>query len=307
MLRNLLLGLSHNKLFRRAVVAFTPTRRLVSQFVAGETVEDALVAIRSLVSDGLMATVDHLGEGTTNPAQAQAAAQAYLPLLDALSQEGLADRVEVSVKLSALGLSLPDGEQVALANLRLIAQRAHEVGTTVTLDMEDHATADATLAVLAAIRDEYPQTGAVLQAYLRRTPADCRRLASARSRVRLCKGAYDEPSEVALRSAGEIRSQYLECLRILMKGDGYPMVASHDPVLIEAALGYAELLDRTPDSYEFQMLYGIRVAEQKRLADAGHRVRIYVPFGTDWYGYFMRRLAERPANLLFFMRAVVGR
>ena len=305
MLRQVLMAMGGSDVCRRMIVGFPATAAVVAKFVPGETIDECLDVVRRLADQGLHATIDHLGEDTTTPAQASAAVDTYVTLLRRLAEAGLADRAEVSVKLSALGQALPDGDAVALANARTICAAAAEAGTTVTLDAEDHTTTDRTHATLAALREEFPTTGIVLQAYLHRCPDDCERLAVAGSRVRLCKGAYDEPASVAHRGRREVDESYLSCLRILMKGDGYPMVASHDPRMIAAAGEYADLLDRTDDSYEYQMLYGIRPDEQVRLASEGHRVRVYVPFGTDWYGYYMRRLAERPANLVFFARALL--
>lgn len=307
MLRSTMLAVSRNDLVRRTMVAFPPTRSVVERFVAGETLDDCIRAVRKLKNAGLLATIDHLGEDTTNEAQATATADAYLTLLRRLAAEGLADMAEVSIKLTAVGLVLPGGHELAIENASRICAAAREVGTTVTVDMEDHTVTDATLAAVDALRETYPETGTVLQAYLHRTPADCRRYNTEGVRIRLCKGAYDEPSSVAIRDRKAIDEAYQACLRILMKGDGYPMVASHDPRMIQAALAYADLVGRSPDSFELQMLYGIRTDEQRRLAGLGHRMRVYVPYGTDWYGYFTRRLAERPANLLFFGRALIGR
>jgi proline dehydrogenase len=185
-----------------------------------------------------------------------------------------------------------------------ICAAAAAAGTTVTLDAEDHTTTDSTLEILAELRKDHPGTGAVLQAYLRRTEGDCRELATTGSRVRLCKGAYAEPESVAYQSALDVDKAYVRCLNILMSGDGYPMIATHDPRLIAIAEDRARWFDRSADEFEFQMLYGIRPEEQARLAAAGHTVRVYVPYGDQWYGYLMRRLAERPANVAFFGRAL---
>jgi proline dehydrogenase len=173
--------------------------------------------------------------------------------------------------------------------------------------MEDHTTVDSTLAVLAELRRRFPATGAVLQSYLYRTEDDCRALAGEGSRVRLVKGAYKEPASVALQDKHEVDRAYVRCLKILMAGEGYPMIGSHDPRLVAITQSLARRHGRKSDEYEYQMLYGIREAEQLRLAAAGHRMRVYVPYGTDWYGYFMRRLAERPANLGFFLRSLATR
>jgi proline dehydrogenase len=212
----------------------------------------------------------------------------------------------VSLKLSALGQALPrDGEKIALENAHTICAKARDVGAWVTVDAEDHTTTDSTLSIVRDLRTDFDWLGTVLQAYLRRTAADCREFAAAGARIRLCKGAYDEPASVAFRERAEVTDSYLRCLRILMSGSGYPMVASHDPEIIDAVPALVSEFGRGADDFEYQMLFGIRDDEQRRLADAGHHVRVYVPFGTQWYGYFVRRLAERPANLTFFLRALV--
>ena len=307
MLRSAMLAVSRNNAVKRAVVGFGPTSRVVDRFVAGEALDDCVAAVRRLVGAGLLATVDHLGEDTTTEALASATTESYLELLRRLDAEGLSSACEVSVKMTALGLELPGGLEIAADNAGRICAAARSAGTTVTVDAEDHTVTDAVLDITDALRETYPETGTVLQAYLHRTPADCRRYARDGVRIRLCKGAYDEPASVAHRSRQAVDAAYLECLRILIKGGGYPMVATHDPLMIEQALAYADVAGRAPDTFELQMLYGIRTDEQARLAALGHRMRVYVPYGIDWYGYFTRRLAERPANLLFFGRALVGR
>jgi proline dehydrogenase len=304
-LRSLILAAAGNETIHGLVATAPLSRDVVNRFVAGRTVTDAVAATRGLVGDGLNVTLDHLGEDTTDTSQAQDTVTAYLALLDALSAAGLTEHAEVSVKLTAVGLLLdPD---LALANARRICATAAAVGTTVTLDMEDHTSTDATLGVLATLRRDHPNTGAVLQAYLRRTEADCRALAGSGSRVRLCKGAYAEPDSVAFSDTGEVDRSYVRCANVLLAGDGYPMFATHDPRLIRIIGERTQWYDRKPGSYEYQMLYGIRPAEQRRLAGLGETVRVYVPYGVQWYGYLMRRLAERPANLAFFLRALAGR
>jgi proline dehydrogenase len=173
--------------------------------------------------------------------------------------------------------------------------------------MEDHTTTDQTLATLRELRKDFPETGAVLQAYLHRTEADCRALASEGSRVRLCKGAYNEPETVAFQSREDVDKSYVRCLKVLMAGQGYPMIASHDPRLIDIAGALATRHGRTQGSYEFQMLFGIRPDEQRRLAEAGEKVRVYLPYGDEWYGYLMRRLAEKPSSLALFLRSLVSK
>jgi proline dehydrogenase len=303
-MRSVILAASRNARVKQVVATAPISRSVVRRFVPGETADDAVRAARELAAQGLAVSLDHLGEDTTDLEQAAAAAKASVEVLDRLAAEGLTPAAEVSIKLSALGQALPgDGEQIALGHAHLICAAAERAGTMVTLDMEDHTTTDSTLRILAELRRDFPRTGGVLQAYLRRTESDCRDLATAGSRVRLCKGAYEEPESVAFRDRHEVDLSYVRCLALLMAGAGYPMVATHDPRLIAIAASRG----RHPGTYEFQMLYGIRPHEQHRLAALGHTVRIYVPYGVEWYGYLMRRLAERPANVGFFLRALASR
>ena len=307
LLRQPILLLARSQGVKKLVSTMTVSSGIVTSYVPGETTADAVGATSGLVDDGLRVTLDYLGEDTTDVAQADATVAAYKDVLAELSRRGLAAHAEVSVKLSAIGQALPEvGRKLAEENVRRICRAARDVGTTVTLDMEDHTTTDHTLATLMELRKDFPETGAVLQAYLHRTEEDCRTLAHEGSRVRLCKGAYNEPPEVAFTERHEIDKSYVRCLKVLMAGDGYPMVATHDPRMIRIASALATSSGRMPGTYEFQMLYGIRPTEQKRLAAAGEKVRVYVPYGGEWYGYLMRRLAERPANLTFFLRSLVS-
>jgi proline dehydrogenase len=308
-LRQVLLQAARSARVRDLVEATPVTRGVVRRYVAGTETFDAVTVCADLLGTGRTATLDHLGEDTTDLATARAVRDAYREVLHALSDAGLTDggRVEVSVKLSAIGQALgPDGEKIALEYAHDICVAAAEVGTTVTLDMEDHTTTDSTLNVLRELRQDFDWVGAVLQAYLKRTEGDCADLSGAGSRVRLCKGAYDEPASVAFRG-NDVALSYVRCLKVLMAGEGYPMVATHDPRLVDLAGALAARHHRAPGSYEYQLLYGVRPAEQQRLADQGETVRIYVPYGTQWYGYLMRRLAERPANLAFFVRSMASR
>ncbi|GGJ91650.1 proline dehydrogenase [Pilimelia anulata] len=305
MLRRLILAAARSGTVEQVVERAPVSRDVVRRFVAGSTIDDALRATRELVDEGLTITIDNLGEDTTNLDQAAGVRDEYVSLLGALSAAELTPAAEVSVKLSALG-QLVD-EKVALENARAICTAATEAGTTVTLDMEDHTTTDSTLEILATLRKDFPTTGAVLQAYLRRTEADCRELAGAGSRVRLCKGAYKEPESVAYQDKLEVDKAYVRSLNVLMAGEGYPMLATHDPRLIAIGQDRARWFGKSQDGFEFQMLYGIRPQEQRRLAAEGYTTRIYVPYGSDSFGYMMRRLAERPANLLFFARALASR
>jgi proline dehydrogenase len=304
-LRSLILAAAGNDVIRRLVATAPVSRDVVRRFVAGEATADALTVTRKLVDQGLNVTLDYLGEDTTDKALAEQTVEAYLDLLDGLQREGLAKHAEVSVKLSAVGQAFD--EALALENAGRICARAEQAGTTVTLDMEDHTTTDSTLRVLGDLRATWPWVGAVLQSYLHRTELDSARLSGDGSRVRLCKGAYAEPPEVAFAEPHQVDLGYVRCANVLLRGDGFPMFATHDPRLVEIIGTRAEALGRKPGSFEFQMLYGIRPDEQLRLAGRGHTVRVYVPYGVQWYGYLMRRLAERPANTAFFLRALVSR
>jgi len=304
-LRPTLLALSRSPRFKHLVTTLPVSSAVVNRFVPGEDVADAVRATSELVGRGMRVSLDHLGEDTHDQAQADAIVRAYLEVLGELAGAGLTPAAEVSVKLSAVGQALPvDGEKIALDNARQVCTAARNAGTTVTMDMEDHTTTDSTLSILHELRQDFPETGAVLQSYLRRTESDCRALAYAGSRVRLCKGAYAEPPEVAFQSQTDVDLSYVRCLKVLMAGSGYPMVATHDPRLIAIAGALADRHGRGAGELEYQMLYGVRPDEQRRLAEQGQTVRIYVPYGREWYAYFMRRLAERPANVAFFARSL---
>jgi proline dehydrogenase len=290
---------------RRFVSAAPGTKQVVARFIAGETVEQVIPIVQDAAAKGLEVTLDVVGEDITTPGQAAAARDAYLDLVEHLAGLGLGARAEMSVKLSMFGQALQGGHELALANVRPVVEAAAAIGTTVTLDAEDHTTLDSMFAIHEELRKDFPQTGCVIQAYLFRTEDDARRLARAGSRVRIVKGAYKEPASVAYQDKTEIDKAYVRILKILMEGDGYPMIGSHDPRLIAIAQELAHRAGRKLDEYEFQMLYGIRGDEHLRLAAEGHRMRVYTAYGTDWYGYFMRRLAEKPANLLFFARSIL--
>jgi proline dehydrogenase len=300
---NLLLAAANTRPVRASVSALPISRRLVDRFIAGEDQDAAVAVTRRLISEGLTVTLDVLGEGVTDPTGAAANATAYQNLLAALADTGLATGAEVSVKLSALGQALPGGGQaIALDHAARIAAAAAVAGTTMTLDMEDHTTVDSTLGILRELRTEYPWVGAVLQSGLRRTEGDCRDLATPGSRVRLVKGAYAEPAAVAYPKKADVDAAYRRCLEVLMVGHGYPMIATHDLALVAAARELAARHGRRSQDWELQMLHGIRTDELRALAADGVAVRVYLPFGTDWYGYYVRRLAERPANLFFLLR-----
>jgi proline dehydrogenase len=313
LLRKALLAAAASERIRETVTATSATRTIVDRYVAGESSEDAVAVARALRSDGLLVTLDYLGEDTTDAQRAAATAAQYVHLLGKLAAEGLSEggAVEVSVKPTAVGLLLGSdapagptalGERIATEHLERIAAAARDAGTTVTLDAEDHTTTGAGLRIATALRARFPSVGSVLQAALRRTEADVRELAAPGTRVRLCKGAYSEPAAEAFDTRHDVDRSYARCLRIMMNGSGYPMIATHDPrlIAITKSLGLA----RSADSFEYQMLYGVRPDEQRRLAAEGAKVRVYVPYGGDWYPYLVRRLAERPSNLALFLRSL---
>lgn len=300
-LRPVIMAAASSARCEHAITSMSRSRQLVERFVAGEKRSDAIDAVSQLLGAGRYVSVDFLGERVVDTVQARMAVDEYLQLIDELGNFAFTPAsvppVEVSVKLSALGAAL--GEDLAVQNARIICHAAQAAGVWVTLDAEDHSTTDFRLKVVRLLRNDFPWLGTVLQAYLRRTESDCREFAG--MRIRLCKGAYNEPRTVAYRRRDEVSSSYRRCLAILCAGTGYPMVATHDPDLIDAAAGMGA------DRFEYQMLFGIREDEQTQLVATGQHVRTYVPYGYAWYPYFMRRLAERPANLRFFLRAVLSR
>ena len=310
MLRRLMLAVSASDRLKGVMTTAPVARDVVARYVAGAEAADALRVTQQLLDRGLVVTLDHLGEHTTDPDQAAAAADEYIRLLGLLGDGGYArdGAAEVSVKPTAVGLGLNQhGEKTAAENITRICVAARRAGTTVTLDMEEHGQVEAVLRLHRELRADFPDLGCVIQSYLRRSEADCAALAEPGCRVRLCKGAYDAPDEVAFASRHDIDRSYVRCLLTLLRGSGYPMLATHDPRLIEIAVAQALLAGRSQGTFEYQMLYGVRPAEQRRLAATGARVRVYVPYGNDWYGYLTRRLAERPANLVFFLRSLVSR
>ncbi|NUS72196.1 MAG: proline dehydrogenase [Corynebacteriales bacterium] len=302
MLRSVILAASRSKRVEKLVESAPISRDVVRRFVAGPELVDVVQAAEQLNSTGLLSTIDFLGEDTLDATQAKNTRDAYLTLLDSLAEHGLTPAAEVSVKLTALGQAFDTG--LARASIEDICEAAQRAGTTVTLDMENHTTTDATLEAFTELRKDFPTIGTVLQAHLQRTEGDCRALNKDGMRIRLCKGAYSEPAAVAYHSAREVDRSFVRCLNILLSGQGYPMFATHDPRLVSIAEERIDHYRRTSDTFEFQMLYGVRPAEQQRLADVGYAMRVYVPYGEQWYGYLMRRLAERPANVSFFLRAL---
>ena len=298
----------------RAVLAFTGHRRvrriftesragraLSTRFVAGEFVEDAIAVARDLNSAGATVSLDHLGEHVADRAQAEVARDDYLACLDRIADAGIDGNI--SVKLTQLGLGTDD--ELAVTSLAALAERASETRRSVTVDMEESAHTESTIRIYEKVQAEYGNLGVAVQSYLRRTPADVERLEAAGGHVRLCKGAYAEPPELAVQTKAEVNAAFDALLGRLMASDSLtPAIATHD----DTRIGLAQLLGADRDGHwEFQMLYGVRAKLQSQLLRDGYNLRIYVPYGEAWYPYLTRRLAERPANLWFFLRAFLGR
>jgi proline dehydrogenase len=303
-MRSSLLWLSRRRSLGRLATRLPVTRSMVARFVAGETLDEALDGLDRLRASGLRTTVDVLGEAVTSVEAAHAAADEYLATLDALAARGL-DR-NVSVKLSQMGLGLDPA--LCRENVARILRRAAELDAFVRIDMEDHATTDATLALWRELRPLNAGrggSGVVIQAALRRSAADIEALIAEQARIRLCKGAYVEPAAVAFPDKSDVDAAYATLMERLLLDGTFPGIATHDERLIGRAVAFVREHDIAPDRFEFQMLYGVRRDLQERLVQAGFGVRVYVPFGTQWYPYFMRRLAERPANVAFVLRSVL--
>ena len=279
------------------------SRGLVRRFVAGEGLDEALTAARGIAAQGMTTTLDQLGENVATAAEARAAVASYVRILERMAADGL--EPNISVKLTMLGLDL--GDDLATENMTPILDAARAVAGFVRIDMEGSAYTARTLGIAEALHDRFPdQVGTVIQSYLRRSAADVERLIERRMRVRLVKGAYAEPAAVAFQGRREVDAAYVRLMERLLDAGRYPALATHDPALIRAAQDHARRQAIPPDRYEFQMLYGVRRDAQKALVAGGYRMRVYVPFGTEWYPYFTRRLAERPANALFVLRQLVS-
>ena len=306
MYRTFFLALARNETFKKMLLACPLTKKIIKGFVAGNTWDDARPTVASLVDKGLKVTVDYLGPDVHTVEQAEATVSAYLSCLDYIGDDGQAGDVEVSINLSALGLLLRGGEALATAHAMKLAAKARDIGTTITIDMEDITTTAMAIRIVTALREQYPEVGCLLQANLKRTEHDCRTLDNPGSRIRLSKGAYKPPTQASYADKHDVDLSYVRCLKILMEGEGIPLVATHDPIMIEITQELAAHSNRGLKDFEFQMLYGVRTVEQERLADLGHTVRVYVPFGENWYAYLVRRIAERPANLFFFLRGLLS-
>jgi proline dehydrogenase len=300
-MRSLFISLSHRQSLARLAVRSPLTRSVVTRFVAGETLEEGLAAIARLQRAGLHATVDVLGESVTSPELASTAADRYVATLAALSARGL--DAHVSIKLTQMGLDID--RDLCRANVWRILEAARAVDGFVRIDMEDHLQTDATLDIWREAHERYPKTGIVIQSSLRRSAVDVDRISAVGGRVRLCKGAYAEPPGVAYVTKRAVDLNYARLMERLMTAGTYPAIATHDPNLIARAIEIAERHGIGPERFEFQMLYGVRRDLQRALVTRGYTVRIYVPYGQEWYPYFMRRLAERPANVAFMARAIL--
>lgn len=298
-LRHFFLFLSHNKPLRRWMEQSPLSRKFTRRFVAGETLDDALAVVQALEREKIHTTLDHLGENVTSVAEAAESRDAYMEALARIANLP----ATVSIKLTQFGLDA--SPEACLENVRQLAAQAQRLGTRVEIDMESSDYTDRTLAIVEKIHAEFACNRAVIQAYLRRSAADIERLNSLKIPVRLCKGAYDEPASVAFPEKRDVDRNYLALMKTLLDHGAYPALATHDEQIVGEAFRYARERKITPDRFEFQMLYGIRRDLQKRIVDLGYTLRLYVPYGTAWYPYFMRRLAERPANVLFLLRNLV--
>ena len=299
-LRNFLIALSQNALLKRLVTRFPLARRVARRFVAGETFEDAVVAMERLMDEGMDVALDYLGENVYTPAEADRATEEYLKVLGNLRQRG--DNWYISLKLTQIGMDL--GEDLCLGNLEKVLEAAALNNTFVRVDMESSKYTELTIRIVERAAEKHPNVGIVIQSYLRRSRQDVARLNQQGIRVRLCKGAYSEPASVAFQKKSEVDASYVLLMEDLMAAGNYPALATHDEAMIQATLDYARRHAIPPEAYEFQMLSGIRKDRQVRLHKEGYRMRVYLPFGNEWYPYFMRRLAERPANLVFFLTAL---
>lgn len=300
MLRSLLIFLSQNRWIKGFTLRFPLARKVARRFVAGETLDDALKVAQQLRSEGLGVALDLLGENVSRPGAAEEATAEYLRMLDRIQ----AAQVECYVSLKLTQLGLDESEDAALHHLETILEAAASRGIFVRIDMEGSDYTERTMNVFRRARARHDNVGIVIQAYLKRSRGDIEEINGMHGRVRLCKGAYAEPPALAYQARPDVTRNMVELMHELLRNGEHPAIASHDEEVISATLDTVRELGLSPQDFEFQMLYGIRRERQLQLRDLGYQVRIYVPFGSDWYPYFMRRLAERPANLVFFLTAL---
>jgi proline dehydrogenase len=304
LLRKGILGAAERDEVERFIRNSPWSRALVARFVAGDRLEDALLAAKRLAAQGLTTTLDRLGENVLTPNEARSAVESYAETLRDMAANNL--EPNISVKLTMLGLDIDD--QVAYDNMLVLVETAKSVDGFVRIDMESSAFTERTLAIAEALHERFEGlVGTVIQAYLHRSDRDVERLIDLRMRVRLVKGAYAEPASLALQRSQEIDEAFVRLMERLLEAGRYPAIATHDPALVRATQGFAQRMVIDPARWEFQMLYGVRREAQLALAGEGYGMRIYVPFGADWYPYFARRIAERPANMLFVLRQLVTR
>jgi proline dehydrogenase len=297
-MRSILLLLARQKALRQWMETSKLARPLSARFIAGMTLEEAVQAVRSVNRQGMTVSLDHLGEDITSLSEAESFREIYMRTLTEIDSDGI--QGNVSLKLTQFGLDL--SEEACVANVRQVVSEAARLKTFVRIDMESSKYTDRTLRVVYDLHAETGACGAVIQAYLRRSAADIEELNRRRIRVRLCKGAYLEPVGVAFQEKSEVDANFVALMKVLLENGNYPGIATHDERMVQATLDFAKERKIGTERFEFQMLYGIRRDLQKKLVADGYRVRVYVPFGAAWYPYFMRRLAERPANVFFIAR-----
>jgi proline dehydrogenase len=301
MMKSVLLFLSEREAPKKLLTSVGVFNRMTHRFVAGETLDEAVQAIKDLNAKGISATFDHLGEAIHSEAEARTEVDVYRKILDRIESEKLDSNV--SLKLTQLGLDI--SQEFCVENLTEIVSHAKKYGNFVRIDMEDSGHTDATLDAFRAVRQKFDNVGIVVQAYLFRTEKDVRELLEMGARIRLCKGAYAEPPEVAFQDKAKVDENYLKLVEILLPSGIYHGIATHDPKMIDGTIAIAKRLGVDQKAFEFQMLFGIARQRQVELVQQGYPMRVYVPYGRAWYPYFMRRLAERPANVLFVLRAMV--
>jgi proline dehydrogenase len=299
LLKNFFLFMAKNKFFNRMAKKYG-LRFGAARFVAGATLKSALETIEELNQQGMMVTVDHLGEFVYNEKEANEMADHCIDALEGMARENLDSNL--SLKMTSMGLDI--SKELCIKNMRRILEAAKKHNNFVRIDMEDYAHLDTTLEVYFELRKEYDNVGLVIQAYLYRSEEDIKRLSELNTNLRLVKGAYKESPKVAFPEKKDVDENFKRIIELQLQHGNYAGVATHDEAMIEHTKHFAEENEIPLDQFEFQMLYGIRTELQKQLVDEGYRVRIYVPYGNDWYGYFMRRLAERPANVAFVLKGI---
>jgi proline dehydrogenase len=298
--RSTLIWLSRQEGLKEFAARFRPFKKLTTRFVAGETIDEAIPFIREINAEGCTTSFDHLNESVTSSAEADQEVVEYLNILGKIVEADI--RSNVSIKLTQFGLGLDP--ELAYSNARRVVEEAHRRNIFVRVDMEDSAVTQATIDIFKRLRAEFglDDVGIVLQSYLRRTYADAQELVKLPARIRICKGAYNEPPDVAFPDKKEVDETYIKVMQILLSSGVYHGIATHDPRMIEATINFANHQGIGKDKFEFQMLYGVRRDLQRQLARDGYNLRVYVPYGKHWYPYFMRRLAERPANIWFVLK-----